>query len=299
MSVDLDALIAEVERLRAEKAEMQDALRGVMGAVPVTDVQVAFTGDYGLYVRSVFARLEKERDGWMDSAHMHKHTVADLDTLVTTLRFALSPEGGHEGWRPPRGIDPLVDLALDVREAKEKAEDKAIRFDLDAAGVEARERDAVELVDLRAEVARLTARAEKAEANYAFMVERAANEKLDGYRELGARAAAAENERDELRAENRKLRDVLEWVNTQCPGKCAGVCDAALRGEDAARMVRLRELADEKAHEEERALVVAWLRNEAGLAQEHAPWDGSAHELLVQAAEIIGRGGHIPKKGEP
>jgi len=34
-----------------------------------------------------------------------------------------------------------------------------------------------------------------------------------------------------LRAENRKLRDVLEWVNNQCPGKCAGVCDAALRGE--------------------------------------------------------------------
>jgi regulator of replication initiation timing len=34
-----------------------------------------------------------------------------------------------------------------------------------------------------------------------------------------------------LRAENRKLRDVLEWVNVQCPSKCSGVCDAALRGE--------------------------------------------------------------------
>ncbi len=34
-----------------------------------------------------------------------------------------------------------------------------------------------------------------------------------------------------LKEENRKLRDVLEWVNTQCSGKCAGVCDAALRGE--------------------------------------------------------------------
>jgi hypothetical protein len=100
--------------------------------------------------------------------------------------------------------------------------------------------------------------------------------------------------------------------------------DGPTNAEDAARMAvarmeRLRELADEKAHEaglcarrmteaqearnkaheEERALVVAWLRHEAGLAQEHAPWDGSAHELLVQAAEIIGRGGHIPKKGEP
>ena len=42
-------------------------------------------------------------------------------------------------------------------------------------------------------------------------------------------ALVAEVER--LRAENRKLRDVLEWVNNQCPGPCAGVCDAALRGE--------------------------------------------------------------------
>ena len=32
-----------------------------------------------------------------------------------------------------------------------------------------------------------------------------------------------------LRGEHRKLRDVLQWVNDQCPGKCAGVCDSALR----------------------------------------------------------------------
>jgi hypothetical protein len=35
--------------------------------------------------------------------------------------------------------------------------------------------------------------------NYQFMVDRAADEKLDGYRELAALAAAAENERDDLR----------------------------------------------------------------------------------------------------
>lgn len=32
-----------------------------------------------------------------------------------------------------------------------------------------------------------------------------------------------------VNAENRRLRDVLDWVNTQCPSKCAGVCDDALR----------------------------------------------------------------------
>jgi len=34
-----------------------------------------------------------------------------------------------------------------------------------------------------------------------------------------------------LRLDVRGLRDVLEWVNVQCPGPCAGVCDAALRVE--------------------------------------------------------------------
>ena len=35
----------------------------------------------------------------------------------------------------------------------------------------------------------------------------------------------------DLRNENHKLRDVLDWINVQCPSKCSGVCDAALRGE--------------------------------------------------------------------
>jgi hypothetical protein len=41
--------------------------------------------------------------------------------------------------------------------------------------------------------------------------------------------SALVEEVEQLRSENLKLRDVLEWVNTQCPGKCAGVCDTALR----------------------------------------------------------------------
>ncbi len=44
---------------------------------------------------------------------------------------------------------------------------------------------------------------------------------------------AAVDELHLLRAENRKLRDVLEWVNVQCPGRCAGLCDAALQGKVA------------------------------------------------------------------
>lgn len=60
-------------------------------------------------------------------------------------------------------------------------------------------RDA-EVRRLQAENARLTEERDTAQANYQFMVNRAADEKLDGYRELGARAAHAENTVDRLRA---------------------------------------------------------------------------------------------------
>ena len=48
-------------------------------------------------------------------------------------------------------------------------------------------------------VVALAAQRDEARANYQFMVERAADTRLDGYRELAARAAAAENQVDELR----------------------------------------------------------------------------------------------------
>lgn len=54
-------------------------------------------------------------------------------------------------------------------------------------------------------IQRLTRERDEARANYAFMVARAADQKLDGYRELGARAAAAENERDQLKARVKEL----------------------------------------------------------------------------------------------
>lgn len=55
---------------------------------------------------------------------------------------------------------------------------------------------------------RLREERDEARGHYRWMVERAAAQKLDGYRELGARAAAAENERDAARLELR----ALEWL---------------------------------------------------------------------------------------
>lgn len=62
---------------------------------------------------------------------------------------------------------------------------------------------------LEAEVVELRKRAEKAEANYRFMVERAADQKLDGYRELAAKVADAENKLD---AAPRRTPELTERV---------------------------------------------------------------------------------------
>jgi len=54
------------------------------------------------------------------------------------------------------------------------------------------------------------------------MVEHAADQRLDGYRELGSRAACAENERDAAIAERERLRNGVGWlvfertVQTRC-----------------------------------------------------------------------------------
>ena len=50
----------------------------------------------------------------------------------------------------------------------------------------------------------------EAQKNYQFMVDRAANEKLDGYRELGAKAAAAEERAEKAERELAKAKD-LAW----------------------------------------------------------------------------------------
>ncbi len=65
----------------------------------------------------------------------------------------------------------------------------------------------------------------KARADYQFMVERAADQHLDGYRELGARAAAAENQADELRLQLQVARS--SWRCFHCGESFATEATAA------------------------------------------------------------------------
>ena len=230
----------------------------------------------------------------------------NLHTLMQTLRFALSPEGGENGWRPPYGDDPLVDLALNVRERMEIAHqehDKTIKaLEQTEAWYATRIRRLEDLCkqhgcwdQAAAILANGTAspteprtyeqllnvaqsRAAKAEANYAHMVERAANQRLDGYRELGARAAAAENEADRLRE---RLRNVTQILIAEVGA------DGPMDAEDAAhkavaRMDNLRRLADQSAHEA--GLYARRMEQAQARARKSAPQD---EESKANACYVI------------
>ena len=87
-------------------------------------------------------------------------------------------------------------ISAAVAEELRRVSDAAIESMTSAGAGERETRAAVLVRDLAASVVALHARAEQAEANYRWMVERAADQRLDGYRELGARCAALEAERD-------------------------------------------------------------------------------------------------------
>jgi len=53
---------------------------------------------------------------------------------------------------------------------------------------------------------------ERLKCDIQTMVNKAADKSLDGYRELGARAAAAENKRDDQAKEIERLREALELI---------------------------------------------------------------------------------------
>lgn len=97
----------------------------------------------------------------------------------------------------------------------------------------------------RAACKRLREERDEARTKYRWMVEHAADQKLDGYRELGARAATAENQRDAAR----KDRDDFE----------AGyaVFHACVSGLVATMGGAQLDMGDEELREAARALVAA------------------------------------------
>lgn len=71
------------------------------------------------------------------------------------------------------------------------------------------------LEDTNERITELEAERDKAQANYQFMVNRACNEKLDGYRELGSKCASLEEERDVALTEVARLKAEIEEASEE------------------------------------------------------------------------------------
>jgi hypothetical protein len=85
-----------------------------------------------------------------------------------------------------------------------------------------------EPASLRARLAEAEAERDKAREHVAWFVNKAADEKLDGYRELGQRAADAENARDEMHRALRAETDALTQAREELAALRA-VAEAAKR----------------------------------------------------------------------
>jgi hypothetical protein len=94
--------------------------------------------------------------------------------------------------------------------------------------------------DCIAAVAKITAerdaavaRAEAAEANYRFMVERAADQKLDGYRALASRLEASDLRAYRLEAALRAIVESDATAAVPCSGEGCPFCEVIERGRAA------------------------------------------------------------------
>lgn len=212
---------------------------------------------------------------------------AVLQQCARELRAALA-EQREASTEPPGAQGAIISALATLARGSHDVDglDDAQRDIWRELAVEARR----EYDGLRARVAELEQRAEKAEANYRFMVERAADAKLEGYRELGQRAAAAEQRAERAEAE------VAEW---RAKFSSPALVERRLE-EDRARIAELerdyrKELywqAVEAEHRAERAEArVAELERELDAAQEHIHAGDecitSLHDDLARVADLV------------
>ncbi len=123
--------------------------------------------------------------------------IKDFDDLVDRLREAdvREPMRASEQYRTLLG-DHAADEIVRLRAEVDILRDKALRYDLDQAGIERRNAEAVELVELRAEVA-----------------------EADGVIAVWRRRT------QETEAEANRLKAECDAIERRTIERCAGVCD--------------------------------------------------------------------------
>ena len=203
---DVPTYLKEITFLRGLLAEAYTELSTIEAATLIPGGQDEIDGLLDL-VRRIKAEVDGVRqEAAVDGPTYNAGRLEGHADIAARLRAILDPEDENH-WN----IDGVLEAVEDNAKMLE-----AMRKELNAlcdwgddSFLHAYCHIGNVIKNLRADVRTERMLREKAEANYAFMVKKAADQSLDGYRELGARAAAAENEADRLRARLRETAQIL------------------------------------------------------------------------------------------
>lgn len=220
---DVPTYLKEIGCLRGLLAEAHKELATIEAATLIPGGQEEIDGLLDLVMR-----IKTEVDGVRQEAAVDGplYQAGRLEghaDIAARLRAILDPEDVHH-WNID-GVLKAVEDNAKMLEAMRK-ELNAVCGWGDDSFLHAYAHIGNVIKNLRADLRAENILREKAEADYAFMVKKAADQSLDGYRELGARAAVAENEVDHLRSRLRETAQILiEAVGA----------DGPMDAEDAAR----------------------------------------------------------------
>lgn len=197
---DVPTYLKEITFLRGLLAEAYTELSTIEAATLIPGGQDEIDGLLDL-VRRIKAEVDGVRqEAAVDGPTYNAGRLEGHSDIAARLRAILDPEDENH-WN----IDGVLEAVEDNAKMLE-----AMRKELNAlcdwgddSFMHAYVHIGNVIKNLRADVRTERTLREKAEANHAFMVKKAADQSLDGYRELGARCAQLEAERDEARA---KLR---------------------------------------------------------------------------------------------
>ena len=67
------------------------------------------------------AGMDAENEATEEAEDAARHAAEQADILLTTIRLALGDNPAGNGWKPPTGVHPVVDLALNVSEERDGA----------------------------------------------------------------------------------------------------------------------------------------------------------------------------------
>lgn len=267
------------------------------------------------------ATIEKRDLAATKDAHMGQEHLRTANAGLRSYNMTLSTQNGEQSARIAdleSTVEAQAETIAQLRERGRESADKAIRFDLDQLGIEARERESVELFQLRADLAAAIADRDKLRDLLGDAERRASDAVIECMEhrveaETARKAAVARAEKAEAHVKEaeadcaRYARQVLDEIGrrekAEKERRLAGqYIDDAHSVQDRLRQQRADAIADAAKL---RAKLVALLtalddaREEAGLGLGYyAKTMPAVGEAIHAAHNLLTGTDHLPDAGE-